>query len=704
MLKFLSRRKRSIKIFLWGFIVLLALGLIGFFTPAWKGLSGSADDSSVVAKVGSFEITVKEYRDALSRYGQQIAQGQGAVRQDSPAKVYELYGEQVLEELVRQKVILYEADRLNLQTTDSEVQKSLKQLPGLNPWPGPEAYRQQLAQMGVTPFEFEESVRAGVTEQKLRSYVTAAAQAPANEIEEDYRSKNSKYTVRWVEVRADSFRDKVQFTDADIRAYFDSHRSDFRINTDQRRARYIFINQTKAGEAIQVSDDELRQKFNPERNIQQVRVSQIVLNIPKEKPKTDKKSGDKKTEAEKPATPGEDEDKTTPEEETRKKADEIVNRARGSEGKPAEDFAKLARELSEDAKTKSAGGDLGWVNKKDKRETDDPLNRVFNLQKDQISEPIKKGDKFYILKVTDRRLPTFEESREQLVKDVRSEKGYTKAVDIAQEAGQKFKETGDIEKTVAEINQKHGAQVAEVKETPFFAEGDSLPDLGAAVGFQDSVFELKNPGDIGEYLNVNNGFAIPQYTEKRDPHDPTLEEVRAKVEDRYRTDKARERAAEVARQIAQSASPDSLKSAADAQKLKPDERVVSGAESIGSLSNEAQRGQIYKLKEGEVLREPLKLEDGDAYFVASMVKRADADMGEPFQKQRRSIEESLLATKRNAMFMSYLAWAQKQLQQQGKIKIYQKVIDAAILNAPDAEGQPPSIPTRPRPRRRAPGQ
>ena len=129
---------------------------------------------------------------------------------------------------------------------------------------------------------------------------------------------------------------------------------------------------------------------------------------------------------------------------------------------------------------KAAGGDIGWVNKKEKRETDDPLNRVFNMQKDEVTQPTKKGDKFYILKVTDRKLPTFEESREQLLKEARMRKGYTKAVEIATEAEQKFKETQNADNVVAEINKKYGAQVAAAKETPFFVEGDALPDLGAA--------------------------------------------------------------------------------------------------------------------------------------------------------------------------------------------------------------------------------
>jgi peptidyl-prolyl cis-trans isomerase D len=703
MLKFLSKRKRSRKALLWGFILLLALGLIGVFTPGLGGLGGAANDDTAVAEVGDYEVTLKDLRTALNSYGQQLAQSQPGMQMNDMGFLYSIYGKQVLDSLIRQKLVLYEADRLHLKTTDQEVQDRLKQI--FNPWPGAEMYRAQLRQSGMTPIQFEDGIRASIAEQKLRSYITAAAQVSPQEVEEDYRRNNTSYTVRWVEVSADRFRDKVQIADADLRAFFDQRKAEFRINTEQRRARYIFIDQNRAGESIQVPDDELKADFNPEQGIQQVRVSQIVLNVPE----ADAKAEAQKTDAQKPAGQNAQTPATAPDEEVRKKAEEMVSRAKGEAGKAAEDFAALARQYSEDAKTRASGGDLGWVNKNDKRETDDPLTRVFTMQKDEVSQPIRKGDKFYVLKVTDRKIPTFEESREQLLKEARARKGYTRAVETATEAAQKFKESKNAEAVVAEINGKFGAQVASVKETPFFAEGDSLPDLGAAAEFQSAVFDLENQGDISEYLSVNNGFAIAQYTEKRDPHDAEFEEVRAKVEDRYRTEKASELAAEKARQLAASQSPESLKAAADAAGIKTDERAgMTGNDSIGPLVSDANRRVVYDLKQGEITREPIKVENSDSYVVAALVNRKEADMGEPFQKERKSIEERLLDTKRNTLFSAYMAQSQERLKQEGEIKVFEDRIDSALASGTTAPGASPqqgfpSAPGRTAPRRRPQG-
>lgn len=697
MLKFLSKRKRSSKLLLLVFIGLLVVGLVGFFGPSWTSLSGSSADDTVVAKVGNYEITLKEYRSQLAAFGQQMAMGQGQGRRETPEKIYASFGPQVLDNLIRQKLIVYAADQANIQTTDKEVQDQLKRM--FNPWPGADQYRAQiLQQFNTTPIEFENMIRSSIAEQKLRSLVTAGLLTSPQEVEEDYRRTNTNYNLRWINVTATSMRDKVQFTDADLQSFFNERKSEFYINDEQRRARYIFIDQARAGENLQVSDDELRQEFNPERNIKDVRVSQIVFNIPKEAPKKDATKDAKPADA---ASASSGDDSETAEEKTRKKAEEVAALARGADSKPAEDFAALARQHSEDAKTKANGGDFGWVNKDTKRDNDDPINRVFTMQKDEITQPIRKGDKYYVLKVTDRRIPTFEESRGQLIKEARVRKGYTKAVEIATEAEKKFKESKNADAVVAEINAKYGANAAVVKETPFFGEGDSVPDLGAASDFQTKLFDLDNVGDIGNYSNVNNGFAIVQYTEKRDPHEPTFEEVKMKVEDSYRTDKAKELAAERARQLAQATTPDALRAAAVALGLKPDERLgVNGTDSIGPLLSEAERASIYKLNINQVTSTPIKTSDGESYVVASLLGRVDADMGKKFQDQRKSIEERLLDAKRNMIFLSYLSSVQKQMKDKGEIEIYQSVIDES-LGGPtaagfDPMGLPPGSSSRPR--------
>jgi peptidyl-prolyl cis-trans isomerase D len=495
--------------------------------------------------------------------------------------------------------------------------------------------------------------------------------------------------VRWVELDPQKLRDKVQTSEPDLRAYFNAHKDDFKITTEQRRARYVFVDSSQAGASLQVSDEELKRDFNPEAFIKRVRVSQIVLNVPKE----DTANKDK-TPTTKPVIS---------EEDVRTKAQGISQRAQGSEGNPAEDFAKLAREFSEDAGTKSKGGDLGWLNKGDKREPSDPLTRVFTMKKDETSQPIKKGDSYYVLKVTDRETPTFAAAREDLLKAARLRKGYSRGVEIATEAEQQLKETKNPDTVVAAINKKYGAQLSSVKETAFFSEGDQLADLGAAAEFQSSVFELQNIGDTGQQIPVDKGFAIAQYTEKRDPHDPAFEEVNSKVETAYRADKAKELARDRARELAKAQNLDELKKMTASMGLKLDERLgLTASDSIGSLVTETSRAFVYKLKVGEVTKEPIKGEN-DVYVVAAIENRKEADMGAPFQKERKSIEQRMLDDKRTSFFSTYLLMTQKQLKDEGKIKIYDDAVAAAVQSSgsPSQAGQPRTPPRSSGPPRRA---
>ncbi|PYP87966.1 MAG: hypothetical protein DMF61_07645 [Blastocatellia bacterium AA13] len=695
MLKFLSKRKRSRNAFLILFVILLTAGLIGFFsisiiqkTSFFGGVS-SAD--ATIAKVVGNRVTVKEYKDELAKFARQLSQGQG----QDPANVAQLYGKAALDQLIRSKLIDYEAERLNLEATDEEVQTRLKSLFSPNPWPGYERYRTIVQQQGSTVEQFEDSLRASITEEKLKNYVAAAAQVSEQDVEDDYRQADTNYNVRWVEVGPEKLRDKVKTTDAELQAYYDQHKQDFRINLEERRAKYIFIDQNKAGESIQVSDDELRSSFNPEAGIQQVRVSEIVVNIASTE--NNKTITDEKAKADA---------KAKAEEEAKAKADDLVGRARGESG-AAEDFAKLARQSSDDAKSKAAGGDIGWVNKKDNRNTDDPLARVFSMKQDEVSPPIRKGDKYYILKVTERKVPAFEESKAQLLKEARTTKGYSKAVAIADEAAKKFRENKNADAVVAEINKQYGEQVASVKETSFFAEGDKVPGIGDAIDFTTDLFQLHEIGDVGERQNITNGFAIPQYIEKKDPHDSSFDEVKSKVEDRVKSEKAKDMAAEQAKRLAASAqNPDALKSAAESMGFKVDERTgAGGTDSIGPLVTEADRAIVHKLNPGEITKEPIKAANSDTYVVVGLMSRKDPDMGEKYKKDKRGIEDRLLQNKRDTLFSTFLATMEKRLKDEGKIIIYDDVFQAASAGAVPGT-QRPGLPPMPgrggRPRRMPP--
>ncbi len=123
-----------------------------------------------------------------------------------------------------------------------------------------------------------------------------------------------------------------------------------------------------------------------------------------------------------------------------------------------EDFAKVAKEVSEDERTKPTGGDLGYITLKDKRLERWgwlPLaEKAFSMKAGEVSEPIKGKDGYHVLKVVEeKKLQAYEEA----------------------EAGIKFRLQADIRTQLLEgLKKKYKVAYAE-KETKAPAATPSTP-------------------------------------------------------------------------------------------------------------------------------------------------------------------------------------------------------------------------------------
>lgn len=87
--------------------------------------------------------------------------------------------------------------------------------------------------------------------------------------------------------------------------------------------------------------------------------------------------------------------------------------------KEGADFAELAKSKSLDTATKDSGGDTNFYGRGEKEEAVETA--AFNLQKDEISEPVKTTQGYEIIKLTDRKeaqTATLEEKKDEIRKNL----------------------------------------------------------------------------------------------------------------------------------------------------------------------------------------------------------------------------------------------------------------------------------------------
>ena len=669
MLKQLARLERTRSIIIVGFVLLMAVSLIVFYGPGRNSSSVEPSKSTeVVAKVGGEEITVAEVARLKENYLQMFG-GRVSMAQLGGYKRF-------VDGLVRDRVVAQEAARLGLSASDAEVaDKIRKQFSDASgQFVGMQRYKDSVTARYGGMEAFERTVRDEIAQQKLKTFVTAALRVSDEQVQEDYKRKNSTSDVTYAVIAADKLAEKIQPSDAELKSYYEQHKAEFNITEPQKKVRYVYIDQAKSGDKLQIADKDLRDEFEklaPENKQAGVKVQQILLKVAR-------KDLDAQVE---------------------QKAKDLIQKLNAASPETREKvFADLARGNSEDPATAKSGGYLPRPVKKNPNKVDALYERTVDMQPGDVSDiPIRYGGNWYILRRGESIAKTFEEAKPELLASLRNRKGYAVAAKLAERAQSRLKETKDAQKVAQELAAEANMTPGEmVKETPFIKPGDEVPGVGSSQQFEAVIAPLNNPNDVGERTGVKGGFAIPMLVEKKEPRTPDFEEVKTKIAQAVKQQRAKEQLEQKASQIASSAtSVADLKTAAEKAgfevSTEPGYKLGSPLGTVGT--SPALDEAIYALKPGEVTKSSLKV--GENFVVLGVADRHEADLAE-FAKQREQLTQTMLTAKQNQVYEDYISAVQQRMKQEGKIKVYPEVL--ASLEESDPEiAAPPQRPRFPLP-------
>jgi len=656
MLKALSRLERTRNIVILLFAILMAVSLVIFYAPGRNASTvDPSKNSEVVAKVGSRNVTIADLARVRENYTRMFG---------NRVNLAQLGGnKRFLDGLIGRHVMAQEAERLGLGASDAELADKIRKRysDGSGNFVGIDRYKELVTAQYGDIETFENEMRDEIAQEKLRAFVTASVNVSDSQVEEEYKRRNTSFDVSYVAVSADKLAEKIQPSDDELRAYFESHKTDYRYLEPQKKVRYIYVETEKVGATLQIPESDLKQQFDsmqPQSKEAGIKIQQILLKVAR-------KDLDAQVE---------------------QKAKNIIDKLRGPKGQATEQaFAEAAKGNSEDPATAQNGGFLAKPFKKNPNKPDSLYDRAVDMQVGEVSDiPIRYLGNWYILRRGEVVQKTFAEAKSDLLVSARNTRAFNAAFQIAQKAKKRLDETKDPQKVAQELaGEAHMTAAEMVRETGFIKPGDEVADIGSNQQFEQALEPLNNPNDVGEPAGVKGGFAIPILVEKKDPRVPDFDEVKSKVAEAIKNQRAKEQLEQKAKDIAASLTgPDGIKAAGEKDGFDSGtEAAFKLGSSLGKAGiSPALDDLIYSLKSGEFSKTPIRVED--KWVIVGVTKRNDADMT-GLAAQRDTLRQSMMSERQDQVFEDYIAAVQLRMKRDGKIKIYQQVLDQ--LEEPSAE-------------------
>jgi len=604
---------------------LVVLSFIVLYLPNRRLNGQPAASRDVVASVDGRDITVDKFRRV---YLQQMQAYRSQFGGNMDERLLKQLGidQRILQGLIEEEAAISEAGKLGIRASDQEVVARIQALPAFQEnghFIGETRYRQilNIQNPPIRPDEFEEQVRRGIVMEKLQGVLTDWITVNDQEVDAEFKRRNEKVKLAVVNFPADKFREATTATDAEIAAWFDSHKNDYKI-PEKRKVKYALINTQGMRDHQKVSAEDVQKHYQDNQQQfttpEQVRASHILF-------KTDGKD----------------------EAAVRKQAEAVLARA-----KAGEDFAKLANEYTEEEVGKTRGGDLDFFGRGQMAKEFEEA--AFALKPGQISDIVKTSFGLHIIKTTDHKPETkrpLEEVRAQIEDQLKWERAQNEAQRLADDLDKQIDDPGDFDT----VGKTRGLTVG---ESAPFARTEPIAGIGMAPAVAERAFEMKQ-GETSKAIRTPQGFAFISLTGTEAERLPTLDEVKARVRD----DVVKSKAADTARQRAAAVSAqlkgDNFDAAAKSAGLdvKTTDLIARGAPIADVGVSPAVEAVAFTLPAGTV-SDPIKTDNGAV--VVKVLERKDVTPAE-LAAGKKDIRDQMLNERKNRFYGSYMTKAREKM-------------------------------------------
>ena len=608
-------------------LALVVLTFVVFYIPDFLTTPTGAAPSEVLAEVEGEPITVGAF---TRRYNAQVNAYRSAYGGQINDQLIKQLGidRQILNQLVDEEAMVAESRKQGIVVSDVEIRERILALPGFQEngkFIGEQRYRQLLNVQNppMTTAEFERSLRRALQIEKLRNALTGWMSVSDAEVAEEFRKRNEKVKLDVVPVTPEAFKSQVTASDAEIAAAFEKSKERYRIG-EKRKIKYALLNVDQVRETITIPEADIaafyQQNIAQYQTPGQVRASHILFK-----------------------TEGKDE------KEVQARAEEVLKLAKA----PGADFAALAKKYSEDDTNNANGGDLDYFSRG--RMVPEFENAAFAMKNGEISDLVKTSFGFHIIKMVDNKPEStrpLTEVRTEIEEQLKWQRAQAEAEKIAKSLEATIKTQADLDRIAAERKMV-------VTETGLIQMADPIQGVGTQPELSGRLFGMKE-GDVTPAMRVATGWLFATVTGRQDAYIPQLAEVKARVTEDVKQDKAIEMAKQRAAAIA-----NELKTAKDfaaaakraGLEVKSTELVTRGSAIPDLGISETIDAAAFSLPQGGV-SDAITTPTGTAIIrVAEKVSVTDAEI----EAGRDQMRDELVNQRRDKFFGAYMQKAKQGL-------------------------------------------